>query len=570
MPGKIKIKFENFSFSYDGKKRILDGITFDIKSGERILILGPSGCGKSTLTLCLNGIIPQLIDGKIEGKITIDNMDVLNTPLATLTRYVGIVFQDPESQFCMLKVEDEVAFGLENLLYERKAIKKKIATSLTSVDLLDYKDWMLNRLSGGMKQRVSIASLLAINQEIMIFDEPTSNLDPRGTREISDIIRKLPENKTLIIIEHKLDEFIDIFDRILLLDRRGKPVASGSPEEVFTDYYNELEKLGVWIPQIPGYIHKLHKNNIAINNFPLDVEKAKMEIESIPERDKAINILREELKKNAGSVTEAGADFSGKPIIDIKNLSYKFKKNDRLVLEDINFSINQGDFLGIVGQNGSGKTTLAKLIINLYKAKLPSRIEIYSPGKNSKQQAGSDEILEFIGFVFQNPEHQFIEDTVYKEISYGLRLKPCDDSLINKKVQEVLELLELEDFKNINPFNLSQGQKRRLSVASILVMNHPVLILDEPTFGMDQRTTTKLMGILAELNRQGKTIIIITHDMNLIFKYTRKVAVLKEGRLVYFDYTRKLPGETKLIDDCHLSIPPLYRLLREIESYAVL
>ena len=570
MPEEIKIKFENFSFSYDGKNRILDGITFDIKSGERILILGPSGCGKSTLTLCLNGIIPQLVDGKIEGNITIDNMDVLNTPLAALTRYVGIVFQDPESQFCMLKVEDEVAFGLENLLYERKAIKEKIAGSLAIVDLLDYKDWMLNRLSGGMKQRVSIASLLAINQEILIFDEPTSNLDPRGTCEISDIIKKLPKNKTLIIIEHKLDEFIDIFDRILLLNGRGKLIASGSPEDIFTDYYDELQKLGVWIPQIPGYIHKLHKNNIAMDNFPLDVEKAKMEIESIPERGKAINILKEELKKNTGSCAEDNTGFSGKPIIDIKNLSYKFKKNDRLVLEDINFSVNQGDFLGIVGQNGSGKTTLAKLIINLYKVKPPSRIEIYNPVKNSNRQAESNEILEFIGFVFQNPEHQFIEDTVYKEISYGLRLRLGDDSLTYQKVQEVLELLELGDFKNINPFNLSQGQKRRLSVASILVMNHPVLILDEPTFGMDWRTTTKLMGILTELNRQGKTIIIITHDMNLIFKYTRKVAVLKEGRLVYFDYTKRLLGETELIDDCHLSIPPLYRLLWEVESYAIL
>ncbi len=570
MLAETKIKFENFSFSYDGKNKILDSITFDIKQGERILILGPSGCGKSTLTLCLNGIIPQLIDGKIEGNITVNNMDVLNTPLAILSHHVGIVFQDPESQFCMLKVEDEVAFGLENLLYEREAMKEKIMKSLSSVDLSDYKNWLLNRLSGGMKQRVSIASLLAINQEIMIFDEPTSNLDPRGTTEISDIIRKLPETKTLIIIEHKLDEFIDIFNRILLLDGRGKLIASGSPEEIFINYYEELQKLGVWIPQIPKYIYKLHKNNIATNKFPLNIEKTKTEIENMSERDKAINILKEELRKNISNRPTAAVSFTSKPAINVKNLSYKFKKNDKWVLKDINFSIDNGDFLGIVGQNGSGKTTLAKLIINLYKAKPPSRIEVYHPGKNIDCPVNGNEILEFTGFVFQNPEHQFIEDTVYKEINYGLKIKSANNSPVDLRVGKVLELLELKDFENINPFNLSQGQKRRLSVASILVMDYPILILDEPTFGMDWRTTAALMDILKKLNSQGKTIIIITHDMNLIFKYTHKAVVLKEGRLVYFDYTNRLLGRTDLVDDCHLSIPPLYRLYRGVESYAVL
>ena len=570
MPEETKIRLENFSFSYDGKNRILDSMTFDIKEGEKVLILGPSGCGKSTLTLCLNGIIPQLIDGKIEGNITVDNMDVLNTPLSTLSRHIGIVFQDPESQFCMLKVEDEVAFGLENLLYERKVMKEKIMKSLRSVDLLDYKDWLLNRLSGGMMQRVSIASLLAIDQEIMIFDEPTSNLDPRGTAEVSDTIRKLPETKTLLIIEHKLDEFIDIFDRILLLDGGGRLIASGSPEKIFKNYYDKLQKLGVWIPQIPKYIYKLYKNNIAVNNFPMDIEKAKTEIGEIPEREKAINILKEELGKNIRSRSAAAAGSTLGPVISVKNLSHKFKKNDKWVLKDINFSMDRGDFLGIVGQNGSGKTTLAKLIINLYKAKPPSRIEVYHPDKNIDRPLNGNEILEFTGFVFQNPEHQFIEDTVYKEISYGLKIRSTDNSMSDSKIRKVLELLELTHFKNVNPFNLSQGQKRRLSVASILVMDHPILILDEPTFGMDRRTTTRLMDILTKLNSQGTTIIIITHDMNLIFKYTHKVAVLKEGRLAYFDYTNRLLRKTDLIDDCHLSIPPLYRLYREVESYAVL
>ena len=567
---EIKIKFENFSFSYDGKNKILDDITFDIREGERVLILGPSGCGKSTLTLCLNGIIPQLIDGKIEGNITVDDMDVLDTPLSTLSRHIGIVFQDPESQFCVLKVEDEVAFGLENLLYERKVMKEKIMKSLGSVDLLDYKDWLLNRLSGGMMQRVSIASLLAINQEIMIFDEPTSNLDPRGTAEVSDTIRKLPENKTLIIIEHKLDEFIDIFDKILLLNAGGKLIASGSPREIFKNHYDELQNLGVWIPQIPKYIYKLYKSGIAVNNFPINIEEAKTEITNLPDREKAINILREELRVNIRNRPAAAACFAARPVISVKNLSHKFRKSDNWVLKDISFSIYRGDFLGIVGQNGSGKTTLAKLIINLYKASPPSKIEVYHPDKKSDSPAKGNEILQFTGFAFQNPEHQFVEDTVYKEINYGLKTRSLDDSTSDLKINKALELLELADLKNANPFNLSQGQKRRLSVASILVMDHPILILDEPTFGMDRRTTASLMDILTKLNSQGTTIIIITHDMNLIFKYTHKAAILKEGKLVDFDYTHRLLRKTDLLDDCHLSVPQLYRLYREVESYAVL
>src|SRR4030042_3422032 len=570
MAKEIKIKFENFSFSYDGKNRILDDITFDIRKGERVLILGPAGCGKSTLTLCLNGIIPQLIDGKIEGNIKVDDMDVLDTPISTLSHHIGIVFQDPESQFCMLKVEDEVAFGLENLLYERKVMKKKIMDSLRIVRLKDYKDWLLNRLSGGMMQRVSIASLLAIDQEIMIFDEPTSNLAPRGTAEVSDIIRKLPENKTLIIIEHKRDEFIDIFNKILLINAGGKLIASGSPREIFKHHYDELQNMGIWIPQIPKYIYKLYKSGIAVNNFPISIGEAKKEISNLPEKEKALHILREELRENIRNRPAAAVIFTAKPVINVKNLSHKFRKNDNWVLKDISFSLYRGDFLGIVGQNGSGKTTLAKLLINLYKASPPSEIEVYHPDKKSDSPVKGNKILEFTGFAFQNPEHQFLEDTVYKEISYGLKTRSLDDSTSDLKINNMLELLELADLKNANPFNLSQGQKRRLSVASILIMDYPILILDEPTFGMDYRTNASLMDILTQLNSQGTTIIIITHDMNLIFKYTHKAAILKEGKLVDFDYTHRLLRKTDLINDCHLSIPQLFKLYREVESYAVL
>lgn len=584
------IKLKNFSFSYDGENEILSNISLNIKEGERILILGPSGCGKSTLTLCLNGIIPQLIDGTTKGKIEVKNMDVFDTPVSILSQHVGIVFQDPESQFCMLKVEDEVAFGLENLMLSRQKIKYKINTSLKKVNLFSYKDWLINSLSGGMKQRLALASLLALDQKILIFDEPTSNLDPLGTKEVSEIVRKLPLSKTLIIIEHKLDEFIDIFDKILLLNKNGMVIAFDSVKNIFLNYYRYFKEMGVWIPQIPKFVYKLHKNNINTFDFPLnkkEVKESMYNIEKSDKKQKIFHILKEELRKNIynfdrlidSSIKIKANDlkqkthktvFGKKFLIKIENLNYKFSQSSQLVLEDINFSIERGDFMGIVGHNGSGKTTLAKLIVSLYRAAPPSKITIYNPNTSDLRKAKQDEILDFTGFVFQNPEHQFLEDSVYKEISYGLKIKYRNEYYTKEKTEKILEIMNLEDLKDKNPFNLSQGQKRKLSVASILAMDHEIIILDEPTFGLDYTATTSLMELLEELNKNGKTIIIITHDMNIIFKYTHKVLVLNKGKSVFFGNTYNLLKEKEIINSSNLLIPPLYELYKDVSEYALL
>jgi len=567
------IKFTNFSFSYDGKNKILKNITLKVNKGERILILGPSGCGKSTLILCLNGIIPQLIKGSVEGTILVKDMSSLDTPISSLSQHIGVVFQDPESQFCMLTVKDEIAFGLENLMIARENMEGKIKSSLEKVGLLPYYRWMLNRLSGGMKQRVSLASLLAMDQEILIFDEPTSNLDPKGTREVSEIITKLPKDKTLIVIEHKLDEFIDIFDKVLLMDRKGRVVAFEHTKEFFLNHQQQVKKMGVWIPQISKYIYKLYKNGIKLDNFPLNKEGVKKAFEkNTGIRKRSFAVLKQEIGKNICKPTGNYTGFC-KPnqcIIKVENLRYKFRQSCKYVLENINFTVNKGDFLGIIGNNGSGKTTLAKLVINLYPVKPPSKITIYNPHSPEHRAAKKDEILKLVGFIFQNPEHQFIEDSAYKEIAYGLKIRGCDDLSINEKTDEILKIMGLEKLRDANPFNLSQGQKRKLSVASILVVDHEIIILDEPTFGLDYITTTNLMNLLVKLNKKGKTIIIITHDMNIIFKYTRNLLVLKNGNSVFLGSTHKLLSEKEIIESSGLNVPPLYKLYSEVSSYAVL
>jgi energy-coupling factor transport system ATP-binding protein len=593
---KNVIRLKDFSFSYDEENKILQNISLEIKAGERILILGPSGCGKSTLTLCLDGIIPQLIDGRIRGLIEVNGMDVTNTPVSVLSQKVGIVFQDPESQFCMLKVEDEVAFGLENLMYERKIMKEKIADSLNQVEMFPYSNWILNNLSGGMKQRIAIASLLAINQDILIFDEPTSNLDPYGTREVSEIIKRLPRNKTLIIIEHKLDEFIDIFDKILLLDSSGRKIAFSSPEQIFLNYMQDIRETGVWIPQIPKFFYNLFEDNIIFDSFPLDKADAKILIGQEEEnRGRILDILQKEIKKEilpqndlfsednirSNNILNNNTPDNNIPyilkyktkslsVIEVENLSYRFANTAIWALQNLNFTVNKGDFMGIVGENGSGKTTLAKLLINLYAPDKSSRINIYKFNGGNQKLASKDEITDFTGFVFQNPEHQFVEDSVYKEIIYGLKLKGLSEDIIAEKANKFLKIMGLEKLKEANPFNLSQGQKRKLSVASILIMDYEILILDEPTFGLDYITTINLMNFLKELNQQGKTIIIITHDMNIIFKYTRNVLVLQNGKSAYSGSTNNLINKNEIISSCGLSIPPLYELYKEVTSFAVL
>ncbi len=556
------IRIKNFSFSYDGETNVLSNISADIFSGQRILMLGPSGCGKSTLTLCLNGIIPNLIEGQIKGELYFKKLSIPDSNVSTLTRHIGIVFQDPESQFSMLKVEDEVAFGLENLKLEREKIIKKIDISLEKVGLTNYNDRMLNRLSGGQKQRVAIASIFAMDQEILIFDEPTSNLDPRGTAEVAEIIKGMPEDKTLIIIEHKLDEFIDIFDKVLLISSYGKMIAYNDTKRILNKYLNCFKDMGIWIPQIPKFFLKLKDKGIKTSSLPLNLEQAKRSLGDVKNKDNALKTLEKEARKKLKSnFLNTEEDVA----ISVKKLSFRFKKSGQDILENINFKINKGSFLGLIGPNGSGKTTLAKIIMGLYDIKPPSEINIYGKNKLAK-----NEVLDKCGFIFQNPEHQFIEETVYEEIAYGLKVKGKGKDFIKSKTDEVLELLELSDFQKQNPFNLSQGQKRKLSVASMLVLDHEILILDEPTFGLDYKMTTKLMQLLEEINSRQKTIIIITHDMNLIFRYTSRAIILKDGQILYDGLTSNLFEKENLLKEASLSIPPLLKLYKENRDHAVL
>ncbi len=560
---KPLISFKDFSFSYDGKNTILEGIHADILPSERVLVLGPSGCGKSSLMLCLNGIIPNLVDGHLKGSICLKGADIAHKTVGALTTEVGIVFQDPESQFSMLKVLDEVAFGLENLCKPREQIRSESWDALNKVGLADYAHWLLSRLSGGMKQRVAIASILAMDQQILVLDEPTSNLDPGGTRQVAQVIRDMPRSKTLLVIEHKLDQFIDIFDKILLLSGTGAMIAFGPTRQILKKYLGHFREMGIWIPQIPRFFLRLDSERTKTAALPLNLDQARQALKESGPSKHALELLDRQVEKRLNK----GEPKTQCPVIEVKNVSFRFNAQQKPVLKDIHFCINQGDFIGIVGPNGSGKTTLAKILIGLYGIKPPAEVNFFGPGRSPMKKTA---FRKKCGYVFQNPEHQFIEENVYDELSYGLKLAKNHPKMIKEKTENMLSRLGLQKFSDCSPFNLSQGQKRKLSVASILIMDHDLLILDEPTFGLDYAATAMLMDLLTEYNRNNKTIIIITHDMNIIFRYTQRVLVLDDGRAVYDRQTGQLVHHTEIIEQADLEIPPLIRLQKEVGQHAVL
>lgn len=512
--------------------------------GEAILILGPSGCGKSTLTLCLNGLIPHTIGGEMTGQVLIAGRSTRETSVGELARQVGIVFQDPESQFCTLTVEDEVAFGLENLGLPQGRMGERIEAALAQVGLAGEQATRLDRLSGGMKQRLALACLLAMQPQILVLDEPTSNLDPQGSREFFPTLEGLRRHRTILIIEHKLDELIHLVDRVLILSPEGKILAQGEPRQVFADEALRLEEYGIWLPQVAELALRL-----GITPLPLMVDEAAAALAGRPYDSRAVMPERTTGKP------------PGKPAIEVKDLDFTYP-NGTVALRGASLTVAEGDFFALLGPNGSGKTTLANLVINILRPP-PGRVRVLG---HDVTEMSIYELTQAVGYVFQNPEHQFVADTVYDEMAYSLRARGVEEEAIRERVEPLLAGFGLMPYARINPFALSQGQKRRLSVATMLVVGQRILILDEPTFGQDRLTARRLMERLQALNAVGVTVIIITHDMRLVAEYARQVAVLLDGRVVYQGPAKDLYHDEELLGRTNLASPPLYELSRRLKE----
>lgn len=545
------ISVENFSFGYDSdKKPLLKELTLTIHQQENILLIGPSGSGKSSLSLCLNGLYPEAVEGYAKGEIFYKGKPLSHFKKGEINKEIGVVFQDPESQFCMVTVENELAFTLENIKTPREEMKGKIDDILSAVGLTEEKHRPIHELSGGNKQKVALASVLLLNPRLLILDEPTANLDPASRFEFVQLINSLKQerNFALFIIDHQVDDWLPMVDRVMAINRHGNILLEGTPEDVF---YNNVEKLkeeGIHIPRI---VETVLEAQVLETNRPLSEENLVSWMNFTGHRMNPI------CRKN--QATDAWANGVSE-LLSIKNVS--FSRGKKSILKEINLSLQPGELIAIVGKNGAGKSTLLQVMSGILTPKAGSRLLL-----NKKYEAWSEhEMRKVMGYVFQNPEHQFITDTVYDEMTFGMKLNRVNQDKIEQNVNQLLERFHLTSHKWSNPFALSGGQKRRLSVATMLEDTPSVLLFDEPTFGQDAQTTEELMQMIQTLQRQGTAIVFVTHDMDLVDTYCEKVYVVNGGEVSFNGQPEELWERPEILHEAKLRLPFRVRINQLLED----
>jgi len=533
---KPLLRVADLTVQYPGRPSpVLAGLSLGLDRGERILLLGPSGAGKTTFLLSLAGIIPQVIYAETAGTIDVAGVDARNTPPALLARSVGLLFQDPDAQLCMPTVEEEVAFGLENLGVSPDAMELRIRSALDAVGLTSRRALRIDRLSGGLKQRLALADILAMAAPVLLLDEPTAHLDPRGTREFFDVLERITP-PGLILVEHKLEHVVPLITRVVALNSEGRMLIEGVPATVFGQHAPLLDATGIWLPPATRVAHAA-----GLDGDILTLDHLHAAIRS--SADTAHRILQT-LPSPRLPVAP------GPAAISVSGLSYTYARGPQ-ALRDITLRVAEGDFLALVGSNGSGKTTLALHLVGILQPP-PARVTILG---RDIANTPSREIPSLIGYVFQNPEHQFVTDTVLDEVRYTLRRQGLGESEATAEARNVLARYGLAPMVDLHPYQLSQGAKRRLSVLTVLAGAPRVLVLDEPTFGQDARTNHALLAEMVRLSEQGLTVLVITHDMDAVGQFARSVAIMHEGRITHHGAVADLPRYHDRLEEAGLELP---------------
>ncbi|CDK01901.1 ABC transporter related protein [Microbacterium sp. C448] len=546
-----------------------DGVSFSVGPGEVVLILGPSGSGKSTLALSLNGLIPHAIPADISGSVLIDGRDTTQATVAELSPSVAMVFQDPDAQIVTSTVFDEVAFGPENLALPVPEVLSRAEASLRRVGLWERRDDNPDRLSGGGRQRLAIATALAMGSGLLVLDEPTANLDPQGIDDVAAALTDVVAagERSVVLVEHNLDVMVELVTRVLVLDANGRLVADGTTDAVLRGRAAELSALGVWLPVSALAALRLRAAGYALDPLPLTAAELRAALETAAQpaaggadtvRTDASTAVPRTSSPTPAPVT---APAPAEPIIRVRDLTVRRGRTP--VLHGIDLDVRAGEFLAVVGPNGAGKTTLVQAIAGVVP---PPRGRVVVDGIDPGR-ADVAALTARIGFVFQNPEHQFVTNSVFDELAQGLRLRGANEAEIQTRVADMLERFGLTGREASHPFLLSGGQKRRLSVGTALIAGAPVLALDEPTFGQDRARADELLGILAELNAQGTTVIVVTHDMQLVTEYATHTAVIVEGRLLAHAPTADIFADDQLLRAAGLRRPPLASALAELSMH---
>lgn len=531
------ISFNHFTFQYDAQaEATLKDISFDIAKGEKVLILGPSGSGKSTLAQCLNGIIPNIHKGQAKGQVRIDGQDIFKQSIYDRSQSVSTVLQDPDGQFIGLTVAEDLAFALENDCADQSEMKDKVALWAERLDLTSLLNHRPQDLSGGQKQRVSLAGVLIDESPILLFDEPLANLDPKSGQETIDLIDKIHEEvgATTIIIEHRLEDVLyRPVDRILLVNK-GELLFNGRPDELLSSTL--LLENGIRDPLYLTVLRQLGFDTTRAQNLS-QLDALDLSGLGIPD-----SVLRDK--------TETSTDS----ILKVEGLRVSYGDNPA-VIEDMSFSLKKGERLAIVGKNGAGKSTLAKALCGF----VPSQGQLIFKGQDISQDSIAER-SERIGFVLQNPNQMISQTMIFDEVALGLRLRGIEETEVEERVHEVLKTCGLYSFRKWPISALSFGQKKRVTIASILVLKPEIIILDEPTAGQDYKTYTDIMNFLDSLQKQGHTIVMITHDMQLMLEYSDRCLVVVEGKIIADDNPVTILNQKDLLESANLKQTSLYSL----------
>lgn len=543
------VSLKDVTFSYKGSKRqALRGVSLDVKEGECVAILGPTGAGKSTLACVINGTVPRFIEGKLTGDVVVDGQIPNNVGTAQMASRVGLVFGDPDTQLFGMTVEEDVAFGPANLGFDYETIMERITRAIEDMRLQGLEQRAPHRLSGGQKQATAIAGVYAMLPKIMVLDEPTSMLDPEGKARVFSIIRDLNKSfgMTIILIEQEVDDILELADRVFIM-KSGEFVLGGTPEEVFAAV-DELKEVGIRVPSIVEF-----GNFIGADKTPFSVEEAVSTVKSGAWNKAIVGDAPIEDRAAPGLSVGSESTQDTAPILEAVDLEFRYPLGVK-ALDGASLEVYPGEFVAIVGQNGAGKTTLTRHFNGLLR---PSAGDIRLFGKSVLDEPTAS-LCATVGYVFQNPDEQLFCDTVEDELRFGPMNIGMDKDRMEESVRDILLDIGLDKYRQVWPRYLTKGERQRLALASVVAMEPEILIVDEPTTGLDWLESLQILDYLERLRKEkGKTILIITHDMNIVSLYAKRVVVMANGRVVGEGTPREVFSQPKLMELAYLRRPQI-------------
>ncbi len=555
----MSLAIEDASFNYLRESEpAIEHVNLRLEPGEFTVLTGPSGCGKSTLAKCIVGFIPHATPGRMQGRILVDGLDTRENRMFELSKHVGIVFQNPENQLYCLRVTDEVAFGPENMGLPREEIARRVEDALKLVGLSNLKENFVFTLSGGQKQRLAIACALSFSPKILILDEPTTDIDPLGTREVLEVVQDLSksDNMTILMIEHKLEQVLDKADRLIVMDR-GKIVLDGPPRDVMKEHWKSLMNTGVQVPQAIEISRFLQEKGVKFDQVPLNAD------EILPGLRGYIEKVGVSTRSRTSIFEDESKAKQNEPLVILDDVWYKYDVGP-VILKGVSLEVRPGEIIGMIGPNGAGKSTLVKLLVGLLR---PTRGR-YTIDKTDASKLSVSELASKIGFLFQNPDHQLFTNRVWDEVAFGSRYWNVSQEEANRRVATALETMDLMRYRDRHPHALSRGERQRLAVATVIVKLPKMMILDEPTTGQDYGRAKALVDLAIGLQRkEGLAALLISHNMRLISEYTERTIVVNSGKIVMDAPTREVFSKKEELNNIGIELPTIPQLFSSLTSY---